>query len=181
MEREKLRNPPKAAPDKSLLVQLEEGLQIDEYALDDALVTQPDSFYRVSKQLALLISRRDAKKQELAEEEAKADAELRETAVKHKDKVTETEVKNMIRLDRDVQKVSTEFLDLNREVGELTALKEAYQQRSYVLKDLVQLYIANYYTNADGSSSSSRALRDHKAGRVREELNVRRRSHAPSD
>lgn len=157
---------------------LETGLRIDEHALDDALVQHPDLFYRVSKQLALLTSQRDAKKQELAEQEAKADGDIRETASKHKDKVTETEVKNMIRLDADVSRVLHELLDLNRQVGSWTALKEAFQARSYVLKDLVNLYIANYYgSNQDGGSSAGRALRNHSASHVREELKTRRQRY----
>lgn len=159
--------------------QLEEGLQIDEHALDDALVRQPDMFYRVSKHLALLTSKRDAKKQELSEEEARADAEFRNVAHKQKDKTTETELKNMIRLDRAVRKVSDELLALNRKVGEVSALKEAYQQRSYVLKDLVNLYIANYYSSNNDGGGSGR-LRDHRAQHARDEINraERRRQHA---
>jgi hypothetical protein len=160
------------------LVDLENGLRIDEHALDEALVQQPDLFYRVSKQLALLISRRDAKKQELAEEEAKADAETRETALKRKDKVTEAEVKSMTRLDPGVIKVSGELLHFSRLVGELSALKEAFQQRSYVLKDLVGLYVAGYYgSNQDGSSRRPNAhniLRQHQASEAREVLRARR-------
>lgn len=163
---------------KGTIEELEEGLRIDEQALNDALVSQPELFYRVSKKLTMLVSQHDAKKQELAEEEAKADGEIRETASKEKDKVTETEIKNMIRLDRDVRKVSNELMDLRREVGQLTALKEAFSQRSYVLKDLVKLYIANYYeSTAEDGSGAHRELRDHSASRVRERLKTRRQAY----
>lgn len=157
---------------------LESGLQIDEHALDDALVTQPDFFYRVSKQLAMVVSKRDAAKQALAEEEARCDAQFRKDALDNKEKLTETEIKNMIRLDREVKALSTGMLKLNREVGELTALKEAFQQRSYVLKDLVNLYIANYYTSNQDGGPSGRALKDHSADIARRGMaEARRRRH----
>jgi hypothetical protein len=157
---------------ETTLAELEQRLSIDEHALDDALTQQPDSFYRVAKNLALLISRRDAAKQLLAEEEARADREFRDVAAKNNDKTTEAELKNMIRLDADVRKAQKSFLDLSQSVGELSALKEAFQQRSYVLKDLVNLYISNYYSNQDGSDNSraSRQIRDHDAEKAKKEL-----------
>jgi hypothetical protein len=35
--------------------------------------------------------------------------------------------------------------ELSRRVGLMTALKEAYSSRSYALRDLIQLHLANYY------------------------------------
>lgn len=175
MKREQLKRT--SSPASTTLEELETGLRIDEHALDDALVNHPDMFYRVSKQLAMLVSQRDAKKQELAEEEAKADGDIRETALKHKDKTTDTAVKQLIRLDKDVVRVSRELIDLNRQVGSWTALKEAFQARSYVLKDLVSLYIANYYTGNQDGGASGRALRNHNASHVRDELRTRRQGY----
>lgn len=172
----------KAPRNLETIEDLETGLSIDEHALDEALIAQPEFFYRVSKKLALTVSRRDAAKQALAEEEAKCDGQFREDAAREKEKLTETEVKNLIRLDKDVIKATETLNSLNREVGLLTALKEAYQQRSYVLKDLTSLHIANYYTNTDGAQSSSRAaLRDHTAQLAREGMNRARRSRHDRD
>lgn len=164
------------------LEDLEQGLRIDENGLDAALVQQPDLFYRVSKQLAFLSSRRDAKKQELAEEEAKADAETRTVAERRKEKVTEAEIKSAVRLDPNVMRASKELITLGGQVGALTALKEAFQQRSYVLKDLVNLFVANYYgSNQDGTASRSRApqraLREHSATEAREVLKQKRKRY----
>lgn len=159
--------------------QLEKGLLIDEHALDDELIRHPHLFYLVSKRLTLLVSRRDAKKQELAEVEARVDGDIRETAQKHKDKMTDTAVKQLVKLDDDVVKTTKELLELNRQVGVWTALKEAFQARSYVLKDLVNLYVANYY-GSDGVSGSRNALRDHAASRVRENLKMRRQEYVRS-
>jgi hypothetical protein len=178
-ERETLR--PKKARNLETIEDLETGLQIDEYALDEALVAQPEYFYRVSKKLALTVSQRDAAKQGLAEEEARCDGQFREDAAREKEKLTETEVKNLIRLDKEVIKQQEQLNRLNREVGLLTALKEAYQQRSYVLKDLTSLHIANYYTNTDGAPSGRAALRDHTAQVAKAGMNRMRRQRDDRD
>lgn len=167
---------PTKARDLESVEELEQGLRIDEHALDEALIAQPESFYRVSKRLALLTSRRDAAKQALAEEEARCDGQIRSDAAKEKEKLTETEIKNMIRLDKDVGKAQTELNQLGREVGLLGALKEAFQQRSYVLKDLTSLHIANYYApNSSDGGPSGRALKDHRASHAKREMNRMRR------
>lgn len=169
------------ASEETPLEQLEDGLQIDQHDLDTALVQQPDWFYRVSKKLTYLVSQRDAVKQSLAEEEARCDAQFRSDAKNEKDKTTETEIKNMIRLDKEVRKISDHLLTLNRQVGEMTALKEAFQQRSYVLKDLVNLYVANYYTSNQDGGPSSRALKDHASDQARRGMAEARRRRNERD
>jgi hypothetical protein len=162
--------------------QLEDGLLIDEHDLDTALVRQPDLFYRVSKQLVSLISRRDAAKQDLAEEEARCDGQFRKDAVTENEKVTEAEVKALIKLDREVKKKTQLVNDLVRQVGEFTALKDAFGHRSDALKGLVKLFCANYYetSSAGEDASAHRQLKDHDADRARRGLKeARRRRHEP--
>ena len=150
-----------------LISELKKGLKIDEHALDESLVRQADLFFRVSREVAILTSRRDAMKQELATTEAQADLDIRKGAAKNEDKFTEGEVKARIRLHKDVKEVQNELLELNSWLAQFTALKEAYSQRSYVLKDLVALFIANYYgSGAEGRSS--RDLRARAAERTRD-------------
>lgn len=164
------------------IIDLEEGLRIDEHELDQAWVGQPETFYRVAKRYQLFISQRDAKKQELAEVEARADLEIRETAAKQNEKVTETEVKGLVRLDRDVARVAGELLGLMRQLGSLSALKEAFEQRGKALDGLTKLYLANYYgANTDGSNAARSMLREGSSNRVREQLKGRRQRYDEDD
>jgi len=164
------------------LERLEQGLPIDENALNEAWLQQPDSFYRVAKQLALMTSRRDAKKQELAETEAKADAETREVAAQRKEKITEPEIKAAVRLDPDVLKVGKELGELQYRVGVLGALERSYEMRQKALTKLVDLYIANYYRSGggEGSRSAQRALAEHNSRSTRERLLERRQHYGRS-
>jgi hypothetical protein len=172
---------------------LETSLAIDEHALEEALRDQPETFYKVSKALALVVSRRDAAKQALADAEATADLEIRDDAreeevraaresVRAKDKsaaapskvkLTEGEVRARVMLTPGVLAARDRLTALSEEAGKLSALKEAFQQRSYALKDLTALYIANYYTATEHTSGDG-TLKDRSARDARAAMHAAR-------
>lgn len=135
-----------------LFSQLEAGLSIDPHNLNDALAEQPTLFYHVAKQLALEISRRDAAKQTLAEVEASADQGIRDHAETNEFKLTEKDVESQKRLDPNVQQCIKVLADLEYRTRRLTALKDAFQERGYALKGLVDLYSISYYAESTGPS-----------------------------
>lgn len=139
--------------DAKVLLELERGIQIDKDALEESLLEQPNNFYHVSMKLSLWTSRRDAAKQEQQLIEARADAAIRHNAEVAKEKITEKEVESQKRMDEDVRTGLDELLRYNHTVNRFANLKEAYQQRGYVLKELVALYLANYYATNNVSSS----------------------------
>lgn len=154
---------------------LEGGLPIDEHALDEALQQQPELFYQVSKMLALQVSRRDAAKQQVAEVEAAIDTELRNDAKKAEEKISEKQLEALKIQDPEVKVAYREYLELCQTVGLLTALEKAYQQRSYVLKDLVTLYVANYFGDGSNRSSRNNAASEISHADTRRALNDERR------
>jgi hypothetical protein len=155
--------------------QFENLLRIDRNALDVALEIQPDMFYRVSKNLVLCISKRDAAKQELQEIESAVDAQIRRDASIAGEKVTNPEVESLKGLDKGVLVAKEELAALNLRVGKWSALKEAFLQRSYALKELVALYSANYYGDVV-QSNTEKPLRNRVATIARETLNKARRN-----
>lgn len=156
------------------LRELEEGLLIDENALDEAIERQADYFYRVSKQLSLLISRRDAAKQLLEDEEAKVDTQLRALARTNDDKITENEIRAQIRLRSEVKKARQQFLKLSAEASEYKALEAAFEQRSYALGHLVNLYTAGYFGDLV-HKATDRSMMDVKGRDARRAMNAARR------
>lgn len=167
--------PAKAPPeDYDDMRELEESLRIDEFALEEALRDQPEMFYRVSKAYALSISRRDAAKQALQDAEATADLDVRKDAQDEDRKITEGEVKATVQTDGKVMRARDALTAQNEAVGKLGALKEAFQQRSYALKDLAGLYVANYYSASDNSTASS-AVRQRDADTARARMAQARR------
>lgn len=172
-------NPPRSDSDKAfetLIIDLEAGLKIDEHALDTALIRQPDMFYRVSQALALAISRRDFAKQTRDELMAELDADIRAVAARHEEKITEGGIKAQLTMDPAVKRAERECLDRGAMVGQLTALKEAFVQRSYVLKDLASLYVANYYSDASAGSRSTEQVKNRAGDDARRAMSEARRS-----
>jgi hypothetical protein len=163
--------------EKSILERLEPYLQIDENALDEALIRQPDYYYQISKALALQISRRDAAKQLVEEAEANADIEIRRRGAKEDKKFTEGDIKSQKVLNIDVQNAERELLELNRSVGLLTALKESFQQRGYALNKLVDLYVSGYFGDATPkqTKSSQYEYKEERGREARVAMNKARR------
>lgn len=155
------------------LVGLEQALQIEEHALDEALMTQPDAYYRVSRQVALTTSLRDEAKQALQEIEARIDLGVRREAYDNEDRVTEKEVEARKRVHRDVIAARNTLNDLESHLLECVALKEAFQQRSYMLREMVQLHISRHYSGTE-ETPRNRYL-DKQADEVRREANQMRR------
>jgi hypothetical protein len=137
----------KKEPDLS---DLEPGLAIDKHDLEQACLQQPDLFYRAAKQLAECVSLRDAAAQAVKEEEASADERIRADAARAGDKITEKEIEAMKLRDDDISLLRLDYLEHAKHVGQWGALKEAFQQRSYVLKDLVNMHLAGHYGSIDG-------------------------------
>ena len=152
----------------------ERNLVIDPDALDEALLLQPTAFYAVARQLSLLTSRRDAAKQDLAVVEATADADFRDDAAKRGDKITEREIESLKKRDGKVIEATRDLHILNQRVGEIGALKEAFGQRGYVLKDLVALHLAQYYGDPAHSSAGS-SMKTAVANSTRKKMNQARR------
>jgi hypothetical protein len=155
----------------TFLEELQSTLRIDQNALEDAAAQHPELFYRVASEYALTTSLRDQAKQDLSETEAKADSRIRHDIEVAGDKVTEKAVESAKLLDGQVTKARDRLMRLNQEVGEWSALKEAFQQRGYVLRDLVQLYLSRYYSDTE---NQSHRVREARAGHARRELNKER-------
>ena len=150
------------------IIELEAGLRINEHELDGALQEQPELFYHVAKELALMISQRDQAKQHLAEIEAEVVVALNEKARANDEKVTVKEIESLKDTDEDVLAAAKNFYQLSAMVGKLGALKEAYVQRSYVLKDMVTLYVNNYYGSGDGMQQTREQSKNQVRDQVKE-------------
>lgn len=154
------------------LRELESALAIDQHALDEALMTQPDAFYRVSREYVMLVAERDQAKQMLAEEEAAAARRVRKLV----EKITVKELEEEVQLDKKVKAARATFAELAFQASQFGALKEAFMQRSYALKDLVELHLANYFAdNAEKGRGGVNRAKDDLAERGRREMTRARR------
>lgn len=154
---------------------LEQGLRIDEHALEIELKEHAETFYKVSSHVAMSLSKRDEAKQALEEKEAEVDMELRKAASLSEERVTDTAIANQKKSDPKVKAANANFLRLKKEATQWETLKEAYQQRSYALSKLVDLYIANYYSDMEYKNQKNPVrIHDAKSNQVKKVLNERR-------
>lgn len=153
----------------------EQYLIIDKHDLERSCREQPNVFYSVARELALAVSRRDAAKQNIQIVEGKVDGNVRRIAQRKGEKITEREVDAKKRNDSEYVEAMTLYMRLNHAVNILSALKEAFQQRSYVLKEMVTLYVQEYYGDPI-NSSRGKDYRDKSADHARQEMSKKRRS-----
>lgn len=154
-------------------------LLIDKKRLDDAVTQQPSLFFEISEALAEAIAARDLAKEQLANVDADLDKDIRlqlETAGK---RATETIVASMVQADPEHQNSFNTYVDVKKKADILMALKDAFQQRGYMLRDLCQLYVANYFEDDSIKANSNtdrvayeekrKLLRDARSRRARTE------------
>jgi hypothetical protein len=150
------------------LADLQDNLAIDKSVLDDEVIRQPVLFYTVSEMLVDALAERDAAKEELGSVDADLDGIWRRKLAKDgKTKVTEAMVANHVQLSAEHEKAFATYLTAKTKADRLTALKEAYQARSYMLRDLVALYSANYYEDASVKPTKAQEASHYASNRSR--------------
>ena len=134
-------------------------LVIDKSSLDDEISRQPTLFYEVAEALVSAMAERDAAKEELATIDAELDGQVRAALAKSEDKVTEAMVKNAVQVHKRHEAAFDAYMALKTDADLLGAMKEAFGQRSYMLRDLCSLYVASYYeqTSVQGTNSTDKA------------------------
>jgi hypothetical protein len=171
-------------PKRKSPADLEACLQIDREDLDGCLIEQPDSYYHVSVAFSEAVSRRDGTRLELEEWEALLDRDIRaeddaRPESEKKRKLTEAAIQQTIRLDPRHGELRRRVLDLTARADALQALREAFQQRSFMLRELVALAIAERGAIAGaGGAYDARARRAEEAYQLRGQHLARSRGAA---
>lgn len=142
-------------------------LKIDKHALDKELEQQPMLFFKVSEAFIEAASERDMLKEQLATVDAKLDSKVRKDYDMADEKYTEAMVKNVVQTDRKHEDAATKYFDAKRQADLLFALKEAFQSRAYMLKDMCSLYTANYFEESSVRADARTDQATYRMGRER--------------
>lgn len=138
-------------------------LAIDKHALDEEIVRQPQLFSEISEQAVMSAAERDAAKENLKVVDAALWIDWR---TKLKDgKVTEKLLDHHVVTDPDHEKAFNTWLDAKTKADNAENLKDAFQQRSSMLRDLVSLYTSNYYQEASMRPSAASEASHYAANR----------------
>lgn len=125
-----------------------EYLTIDKLALDDALKEQPSLLFQVSEEYETALAQRDSLKDAVATVEANLDVDIREDFEQSKAKLTEPQVKHLIASDPERNRAYKAYAAARERAGKLGALKDAFKERGYMLREMCSLYVSNYFEQA---------------------------------
>jgi hypothetical protein len=142
--RPKVKSPPPTVKTDTL-VEFRSYLKIDKNSLTEAMAEQADLFFRVGEECALAVSRRDEAKEALSTVDAELGQELR-NGKKTEDRVTEGAIKDKIQTNPRHLRAFEAHTEAKKQAERLVALRDAFQERGRMLRDLGQLYAAGYFT-----------------------------------
>lgn len=143
-------------------------LKIDRDNLDEEIEQQASLYYTVASEAARVQSRADKIENQLKRVSAGIDADVRKKADKKGEKLTENMVKARVSQHDDHKTLSKDLLKEKRRFDQLSALSEAFKQRSWMLRELVNLYVSGYFAD-----SAVRGPREDAKGR-RAERNLKK-------
>ena len=152
---------------------LRKKLLIDKHSLDEEIEHQAEVYYEIAEQAVLAKSRMDAAEEELKQIQAQLDGVVRREAEEAEEKITEAGVRAAVIQHRDYKKSSQNALKAREEFEKLSALRDAFRQRSSMLRDLVELHVSGYYTERSIRSSANKHS-DEKVERIRSRMNEKR-------
>jgi len=131
--------------DLKLYHQCTVGLQFNKHELDEAILHHGELFFTVSERVANYSSIRDEAKKRMEESYARNSLRIREQATEEGRKLTEDLVKQLTLLDDDYKEDSICYLRAKWETDVWTALKDAYNARGYMIKEMAELWKASYF------------------------------------
>lgn len=139
----------------SVVDELRELLAIDKHSLDDEIQKQPQLFFKVSEAQVSAAARRDYLKEEIKRVDAELHAKHRRLIEKTGSRATDAAVTAAIQADPDHQRAVDAHINAAKEADLLVALKESFSQRSYMLRDLATLFVANYFESSSMKANSA--------------------------
>lgn len=157
-------------------------LRIDPTSLDSEIERHPYLFYQVADAYVNALSERDLAQDKLKQCDAELNFSVRDSLSNEGYRVTEEMVKSAVLSHPEHIEATERYLEAKRVADEIEALKSAFQQRGYMLRDLAQLYITGYMadtaTGSPASASGQRAVEQANRDRLRAGLSTRRREQS---
>lgn len=166
--------------DTSRFEELEQLIKINKHDLDTEWERQSQIAYEVSKSLteaSYHVWKLEHDLEIVRAEEAK---DLRLSAAKSSDKITEKAIQESLTLNPDCRKLEEELIRAKYEHNRWQALDKAFNQRVTTLKFESELWMRNYYVSESGGRMRGEAV-DRIAAKVNEEAGKLRRQRRDQD
>lgn len=137
--------------------EFEQLLVADKDDLDEHIRLFPDLYHKVSSAAALAEALCAESREEVKRVEAEIGDKVYKKLVKNGEKFTNETLRRKIISRSEWKEAHSRNLEDNYVYSRWIALKSALEKKSYGMHDLVQLYVAQYYTSSD--SIRPKALR----------------------
>lgn len=159
---------------EKLIAEFRDLLLIDKNRLDEHLQEQAEIFYRIADALAQAQSVRDKAKEDISITDAQLNLQFRKDLEEEGTKVTDAKINAMVQDDDEHHAAFNEYMDAKEQADKLSAMREAWMQRSYMLRELVGLFISGYFADQTLKGGSPEA-REMKATADRAEIHRKRK------
>lgn len=148
-------------------------LKINPENIDQELIEQPSNYYDIADALALAKSRRDLQKDEYKTVEASLKLHIRDRRERDGEKVTDKLIEDLVQVHPDRLRAYEEYVETEREVGRLEALRDSFRDRGFMLRELAELHLGGM-TQQNSVRGPDYAKRELEAVRVEREMAEKR-------
>ena len=128
-------------------------LELDKNALDQEISQHPDLLFKVAEAHVEAIAERDSLKEQLATVDATLDAKIRLELDNAGEKVTESIVKNQVQSHPLHKSAFDDYSAAKKDADVLGALRDSFNSRGHLIRDLAQLHMAQYWENTSVTGS----------------------------
>lgn len=152
-----------------------EDLKIDQHDLDTACLRQPVLFDQYAQALTPLYKLRDEIKFQMEQTSARLDGLIRESASAEGKKITEVMIQNEITRNLEYGNLQQKYINVCAEVKEMEVIRDAFSQRKDMLKLLVELFIAGYWSTVNPKvihKQGVESLKDKLEKKMKEDKNA---------
>ena len=136
-----------------------EAIKIDKFNLDEELVQQPILYETVAAHAVVAQSRADKLKKDREQTEYTLAKDIRSYAAQTGTKKTEKGIDEEIKTTPAWYETQEEYEQAVTTASQWSVMQEAFKQRAFMLRDLVQLSISQYnMSNSDAQYAGKKAL-----------------------
>ena len=156
------------------LDEFHQKLRIDKHALDDEVEQQPEVFGEVAEAAVMAKSQVESLEEQVKLLEASIDTVAREQANIADKRITENEIKSMIVNSESRKEMIIKLLNARHQQRQLEALTTSFRHRSYALRDMVDLFLASYYSSRSASGMRE-GKKEAEVDRITDKMSERRK------
>ena len=147
----------------------QKDLSINKYKLDEECISHASRYAYYAEASAIAKTNVSEVKDKLELVIAEANIRIRKNLTDSGQKFTEAMVTSMLTMDSEVQKAKAELRDAETTLARLQVAVNAMDARRSELDNLVKLYVAGYYSVADGAGVK-KSINEHVASDIRRNL-----------